>query len=126
MKIHHVAITVNNLSESIRFYTEKLGFEVVKEFEREDMGARAVFIKLNNFHIELWQFREVKENKDSLTDIKIRGIRHIAFEVDNLNETIKRLSSLGLEFSEPQMGASGHNYVFSNDPNGVALEFYEK
>ena len=47
-------------------------------------------------------------------------------KVDNLKETISKLKERGLEFSEPKLGASGHNYSFTNDPNGVALEFYEK
>ena len=126
MKVHHIAITINNLEESVNFYTNILGFELVKKFERKDVGAKAVFIKLENFQIELWQFEDIKENSNPLNDIKVRGIRHIAFEVDNLKETISKLKNKGLEFSEPKLGASGHYYSFTEDPNGVALEFYEK
>ncbi len=126
MKVHHIAITVNNLKESIDFWTQILGFKVVKKFSREDMGARAVFIELNGFQIELWEFQDMKENFNSLDDIKVRGIRHIAFEVDNLQKIISKLTAKGLKFSEPRLGASGHYYSFTKDPNGVALEFYEK
>ena len=126
MKIHHIAITVNNLSESVKFYTDILGFKVVKEFERKDLDAKATFIKLDNFQIELWQFEDMKENSNPLDDIKVKGIRHIAFEVDNLNRIITELKKKGLEFSEPKLGAIGHNHSFTIDPNGVALEFYEK
>jgi len=126
MKVHHVAITVNNLEESVNFYTQVLGFEIAKKFSREDMRAYATFIKLNDFQIELWQFQDMKENSNPLNNIKVRGIRHIAFEVDNLKDTISKLTNKGLEFSEPKLGASGHNYSFTTDPNGVALEFYEK
>ena len=126
MKVHHIAITVNNLEESVIFYTQVLGFEIAKKFAREDMGAYATFVKLNDFQIELWQFQDMKENSNPLNDIKVRGIRHIAFEVNDLNETISNLKEKGLELTEPKLGASGHNYSFTKDPNGVALEFYEK
>jgi len=126
MKVHHIAITVNNLEESVNFYTQVLGFEIAKKFSRKDMGAYATFVKLDDFQIELWQFQNMKKNFNSLNDIKVRGIRHIAFEVDNLKETISKLADKGLEFSEPKLGASEHNYSFTTDPNGVALEFYEK
>ena len=68
----------------------------------------------------------MKENLDDLNDIKVRGLRHIAFEVDNLDKTIEDLKLKGLKFSDIKLGASGHYYSFTNDPNGVALEFYEK
>jgi len=126
MKIHHIAITVSSLEESIKFYTQILNFEIVKKFEREDMGAKAVFIKSGDFQIEMWEFQDMKENLDDLNDIKVRGLRHIAFEVGNLNITIENLKSKGLKFSNIKLGASGHYYSFTNDPNGIALEFYEK
>ena len=126
MKVHHVAITVNDIEESVNFYTQILGFKIAEKFAREDMRAYATLVKLNDFQIELWQFQDMKENSNPLNDIKIRGIRHIAFEVDNLKEIISKLSEKGLEFSDPKLGASGHYYSFATDPSGVALEFYEK
>ncbi len=126
MKIHHIAITVNNLEESIKFYTQILGFEIVKKFTKKDMKASVCFIKLNDFQIELWQFQDMKKNIESLNDIKVRGIRHIAFAVDNLKQSISQLKEKGIKFSEPKLGGSGHYYSFTTDPNGIPLEFYEK
>lgn len=125
MNVHHVAISVSNLEESTEFYA-KLGFVTVKKFAREDMGAKAVFIELDSFQIELWKFSDLKQNQDPLGEIKIKGIRHIAFEVDNLHDSISEYKAKGLKFTEVKLGASGHNYSFTSDPNGVALEFYEK
>lgn len=126
MKIHHIAITVNNLEESVDFYTSFFGFEVVKKFAREDMGAHATFIRLGDFQIELWHFQDMKDNLNPLDDIKVRGIRHIALAVKNLEETLLELKENGLKFSEPRLGASGHYYAFTSDPNGVALEIYQE
>lgn len=86
MRIHHIAITVNNLEESQKFYQDFFNFKVGEFFEREDMRAKFVHLELNGFIIELWEFTDIKENSDNLRDIKIRGIRHIAFGVENLDK----------------------------------------
>lgn len=126
MKVHHVAITVNSLEKSQKFYQDFFNFKISKFFERKDMGAKAVFLELEGFFIELWEFADLKNNDDDLKDIKIRGIRHIAFEVENLDKTFTDFKKRGLEVTEPTLGASGHMYSFTSDPNGVALEIYQR
>ncbi|MBA4320341.1 MAG: hypothetical protein C0412_18240 [Flavobacterium sp.] len=126
MKVHHIAITVNNLEESQKFYQDFFNFKISKSFEREDMGAKAVFLELEGFFIELWEFADFKENNDDLKDIKIRGIRHIAFEVENIGKIFSDFRQRGLEITEPKLGASGHMYSFTSDPNGVALGIYQR
>ncbi|MDP2629792.1 MAG: VOC family protein [Candidatus Uhrbacteria bacterium] len=126
MKIHHIALTVNNLEESIEFYQNFFGFDRTQEFGREDMGARAVFLELDGMRLELWQFDSMKQNADELGDIYIRGIRHIAFEVDDIEERILFLQAHGLNPTKVKLGSSGHFYTFITDPNGIALELYQR
>lgn len=126
MKLHHVALTVKNLEESRRFYEEYFSAKIVKEFTRPDLKGKAVFLEFDNVHIELWEFKDRKENKDSLNDLKILGIRHIAFEVENVDKASAELRAKGLIISEPQLGGSGHRYAFTQDPNGIQIELYEK
>lgn len=125
MRIHHIAITVNNLEESQKFYQDFFNFKVGEFFEREDMSAKFVHLELNGFIVELWEFAGIKENADDLKDIKIKGIRHIAFGVENLDKIFSDFRQRGLEMTEPKLGASGHYYSFISDPNGVALEIYQ-
>ena len=126
MKIHHISITVNNLNESIRFYQDFFGFQILKFFERKDMNGKAVFLKLGDFLIELWEFEDILLNKDDLDNIKIRGMRHIAFEVRNLDKIVSDFKQRKLPVTNPKIGASGNKYSFTNDPNGIALELYQK
>ena len=91
-----------------------------------DLGGKAIFMGLNDFYLELWFFEDMKKNKDDLGELKIRGIRHIAFQVNNLDKTVSELKEKGLTITEPKMGASGHRYSFTSDPNGIALELYER
>ena len=124
--MHHVSITVNNLEESKKFYQDFFWLKCIKKFERKDLWAKAVFLELDGFYIELWQFKDMKENSDDLEDIKFRGIRHIAFEVENLDRIIEDFRNKWLKAGKPKLWASWHYYSFTVDPNGVALELYQK
>jgi catechol 2,3-dioxygenase-like lactoylglutathione lyase family enzyme len=126
MKIHHIAITVNNLEESQKFYQDFFNFKISKSFERKDLGAKIIFIELEGFFIELWEFADFKKNDGDLKEKKIIGIRHVAFEVENLDKIFSDFKLRGLEMTEPKLGASGRMYSFISDPNGVPLEIYQR
>ena len=124
MRIHHIALTVDDLRESIGFYTEIFGFSVSQQFERKDMGAQAAFLKLEDAFLELWQFQDSQEQED-IGKLNKKGIRHIAFAVDDLDKQVGMLEERGIGYQEPKMGASGHRYTFISDPSGIPLELYE-
>lgn len=127
MKIHHVAITVKDLEKTKKFYGDFFGFKEYQRFKSKSMpGIEPVLIELGDFKIELWQFPEFKKNLDNLEDLKILGIRHLAFEVDDLDSMVHKFKQSKLHITEPIMGGSGHRFCFTRDPNGVALELYEK
>jgi glyoxylase I family protein len=91
--------------------------------DKPKMGGKVQFLKLYSFHLELWEFENPKEN-NLLQGLKTLGIRHLAFEVEDIHKTIEELKSL--EFTEPKQGTSCKWYSFTKDPNGISLELYEK
>ena len=126
MKVHHIAITTKNLNKSIEFCQKFFNFELCKTFKRDDLKGKAAFLKLGDFSIEFWEFSDLIDNKDDFNNLKIKGIRHLAFEIEDLDKTFNDFKSQGLKITEPQIGASGHRYSFTSDPDGIALEFYQK
>lgn len=124
MRFHHVAFTVDDLEESLDFYTKKLGFEVAGRFENEEADAEFGFVEKNDIRIELWDFTDQKEPEHGLDELEVRGARHLAIGVDSLQQKVSELEEKGLEFTEIKETATGEYYAFTADPSGIPLEFY--
>jgi len=84
---HHIGLTVKNINETIEFM-KKFGFSVEKILRNEERKLTLAFLKTNSLRIELYQW-------DSLQDIiepfNKPGYHHIAFKVNNIEETIRVL-----------------------------------
>ena len=126
MRIHHIAISVKNLEKSLCFYKDIFDFKKVKIFLRKDLGGKAMFLKLKNINLELWQFDKQIKNKDDFSNLNVLGIKHIALSVGDINKEYKRIRAKNIKISEPKLGASGASYCFLKDPDGIPIELYEK
>ena len=87
--IHHVAILTDDYQKSKKFYTDVLGFTVVSETYREERRSYKLDLAINgNYQVELFSFPEFKE-RQSFPEAK--GLRHLAFAVDNIEEAVNEL-----------------------------------
>jgi glyoxylase I family protein len=122
MYVHHIAITVKDLQQSISFYSETFGFKLLSQFEKGN--AKFAYLELKDFQIELWEFAPVTESSN-LESLDIIGIRHLAFAVENIDEAVSNARKHNVIFSEPQLGTAGKRYSLGIDCNGIALELLE-
>lgn len=93
-KIHHIAIIASNYEVSKKFYTEILGLEVIREVYRKERDSYKLDLKLGDSEIELFSFPNAPVRPSYP---EARGLRHLAFEVDNIDEAIAELNLHGIE-----------------------------
>ncbi|MBR5768048.1 MAG: VOC family protein, partial [Clostridia bacterium] len=97
-EIHHVAIITSDREKTVDFYVGRLGFEIIRETERPERGDIKLDLRVNDL-TELEIFI-VKDPPARVTRPEARGLRHLAFRVDDVEEAVKWLASKGIE-TEP-------------------------
>jgi catechol 2,3-dioxygenase-like lactoylglutathione lyase family enzyme len=112
--IHHVNIRTKDLERSVAFYTEAIGLTLGY---RPDFGFRGAWLYDGAVPaVHLNEAAEEAGNRDNAMD-------HVAFAVDRLDETLRRLDRLGVRYAglRPIPG-SDIRQCFLLDPNGVTIE----
>lgn len=123
-KIHHVAIICSDYEISKEFYVEKLGFEIIREIYREERQSYKLDLKIGESQIELFSFPN-SPKRPSYPEAC--GLRHLAFEVDDIEEAVKELKGKNIQVEEVRIDEyTGKKFTFFNDPDGLPLELYEK
>ena len=112
-KIHHIAIIVSDYEVAKDFYVNKLGFSVIRENYRL------------NEHTELEIFAEENPPK-RVNRPEACGLRHLAFCVESVEQTVNELAEVGIECEPIRMDDyTGKKMTFFHDPDGLPLELHE-
>lgn len=94
--VHHICIQTNNYEESLKFYRDILGFELIKEFPNFHNRHYNSWLKLGAFYIEL-QTGKIGENLNSV-NTNTKGIVHFCLWVDDLVKEVQTIKQLGYDF----------------------------
>ena len=123
-RIHHVAVICSDYPRSKRFYTETLGLRVVAETHRAERDSYKLDLEIRpGQQIELFSFPEPPARPDYP---EARGLRHLAFEVDALEDAVAHLRRHGVEVEPLRLdGLTGKRFTFFKDPDGLPLELVE-
>jgi len=124
-KIHHIAIICSNYEQSKHFYTEVLGLEVIREVYREARQSYKLDLALHGeYIIELFSFPEPPHRPSRPEAL---GLRHLAFEVDQLEAVVEDLEVKGVQCEAIRTDEhTGKRFTFFADPDGLPLELYER
>ncbi|MDH4089121.1 MAG: VOC family protein [Cyclobacteriaceae bacterium] len=123
--IHHVAIICANYQTSKEFYTKILGFTVLAEHYRNERKSYKLDLALGDHYcVELFSFPEPPRR---LSRPEACGLRHLAFEVDDLMTTISWLHQNSVVTEPIRVDEfTGKRFTFCEDPDNLPLEFYER
>ena len=120
---HHIAIIASDWEKTREFYIEKLGFELIREAYRPQIGDYLRMIRQGDTTIEVFIKPQYPER---VTNPEAKGLRHLAFRVDDAEAAVRWLNGRGIE-TEPirEDLVNGGRFTFFKDPDGLPLEIHE-
>ena len=121
MKYLHTMIRISNIEESLNFYCKGLGLKETRRQESEKGRYTLVFLAAPNdekAEIEL----TYNWDGDDLGDGS-RNFGHLAYRVENIYETCKRLKDMGVTINRPPR--DGH-MAFVKSPDNISIEILQK
>jgi glyoxylase I family protein len=123
-KLHHVAIICSDYEASKRFYVDILGLSVVSETYRKERDSYKLDLQIGDSQIELFSFPNPPERPSYP---EARGLRHLAFEVDDVEAAVAELRDRGIEAEAVRIDPiTGKKFTFFQDPDKLPIEIYER
>lgn len=122
-KIHHVAIISSDYKKAKEFYVDKLGLEIISEIYRKERDSYKLDLRIGDSQIELFSFQNPPKRQSYPEGC---GLRHLALEVENIEEAVKDLNDKGIETEPIRIDeCTGKKFTFFEDPDKLPLELYQ-
>lgn len=124
-RIHHISIICSDYEKSKTFYTTVLGLEITRETFRKERQSFKLDLSLNGVYIvELFSFPSPPQRPSRP---EATGLRHLAFEVDNLDNAIEALKKNDVVTEAVRIDElTKKRFTFFADPDNLPIELYEK
>ena len=121
--IHHVAIIVSDYEKSKKFYVEQLGLPIIRENYRKERNDYKLDLKVGDIELEIFGMENVNNR---VTEPEDCGLRHLAFKVENIEETVKSLNLKGVQTEKIRLDEyTQKRMTFFRDPDGLPIELHE-
>jgi len=124
-RIHHIAIISSDYEKSKAFYTSILGLSIKNEVYRAERNSYKLDLTLNgDYVIELFSFPDPPKR---LTRPESTGLRHLAFEVNDIEKEVDKLKEKGIKVEAIRLDEhTKKRFTFFTDPDELPIEIYEK
>lgn len=113
LKLDHLGIAVANLDEAIRVY-KTLGLSCSQVETVLEQKVRTATLPLGETNLELLEPTEANSPIGKFLATRGGGIHHLALQVENIEEKLLELKSLGLRLIDetPRIGLGGSHVAF--------------
>ncbi|MCE3295648.1 MAG: methylmalonyl-CoA epimerase [Crocinitomicaceae bacterium] len=129
-KIEHLGIAVKNIEASLLVYEKLLNQKCYKTEEVESEGVKTAFIQVGETKIELLEATKPDSPIAKFLEKKGQGIHHIAFDVNDIEAEISRLTNEGFELihQSPKDGADNKLIAFLHpkSTDGILVELCQE
>jgi len=129
-KIEHIGIAVKDIKSANDTYTKLLNISPYKMEEVASENVITSFFQVGESKIELLEGTDPNSPITKFIEKRGEGVHHIAFEVDNIEEEIARLTKEGFRMihDEPKDGADNKLIAFLHpkSSNGVLIELCQE
>ena len=127
MEYLHTMVRVTDLDQSLDFYCNKLGLQEVRRTENEKGRYTLVFLAAPD---DVERARETKAPLVELTynwdEHEYQGGRnfgHLAYRVDDIYATCRKLMEAGVTINRPPRDG---NMAFVRSPDNISIELLQK
>lgn len=129
-KIEHLGIAVKSIEESLRTFEVLLGSSCYKIEEVQSEGVKTAFLQIGESKIELLEATNADSAIAKYLEKRGQGIHHIAFDVENIDKEITRLTEAGFQLihQSPKDGADNKLIAFLHPKSteGILVELCQE
>ncbi len=127
MQYLHTMVRIKDIEESLDFYCGKLGLVETRRYESEKGRFTLIFLAAPQ------DAKRAEEDKAPLLELTYnwdpeeysggRNFGHLAYRVDHIYDTCRRLQDAGVTINRPPR--DGH-MAFIKSPDGISIELLQK
>jgi methylmalonyl-CoA/ethylmalonyl-CoA epimerase len=130
LKVEHIGVAVKNNDAAKKLFGDILGLHYTKSETVAEQKVNTTFFEVGETHVELLEATSPDSTIAKYIEKKGEGIQHIAFLVDNIEESLEELKAGGVQLidEKPRRGAGGAKIAFLHPKStfGVLIELCEK
>lgn len=130
LKVEHIGVAVKNNDAAKKLFGDILGLHYTKSETVAEQKVNTTFFEVGETHVELLEATSSDSTIAKYIEKKGEGIQHIAFLVDNIEESLEELKAGGVQLidEKPRLGAGGAKVAFLHPKStfGVLIELCEK